>query len=184
MRYFFRLKSFYVIFVGCTLFLSMNAIPCFAKDKRSVSWRSIQKKIERKYPHVSHISTTDLYAWLQSPHKIKPILLDVRTKSEYDVSHLFGAQLILSEKMGFEKIKNLEKDIPLILYCSVGERSSKLAAKLKAKGFKNIYNLQGSIFKWANEGKPVYSQGQKVNKVHPYNSYWGQLLTQELWFFP
>ena len=37
-------------------------------------------------------------------------------------------------------------------------------------------NMEGSIFKWANEGRPVYRDGERVEKVHPYNETWGRLL--------
>ena len=45
----------------------------------------------------------------------------------------------------------------------------------------SVYNLKGSIFKWANEGRPVVdSSGQAVSKVHPYSAVWGKCLNSEL----
>ena len=44
-----------------------------------------------------------------------------------------------------------------------------------------VYNLEGSLFKWANEGRPmVDSNGQPVTKVHPYNAVFGKFLNKEL----
>ena len=44
-----------------------------------------------------------------------------------------------------------------------------------------IYNLEGSIFKWANEGKDLEdNEGLKTLVVHPYNVVWGKLLNAEL----
>lgn len=44
-----------------------------------------------------------------------------------------------------------------------------------------IYNLEGSIFKWANEGKDLQdNEGRKTVFVHPYNVIWGKLLNAEL----
>ena len=44
-----------------------------------------------------------------------------------------------------------------------------------------VYNLEGSIFKWANEGKDLEdNKGLKTLVVHPYNVVWGKLLNAEL----
>lgn len=40
-----------------------------------------------------------------------------------------------------------------------------------------VYNLEGSLFKWANENRPIVDRnGAITEKVHPYNSVWGKLL--------
>ncbi len=68
----------------------------------------------------------------------------------------------------------------VVLYCSVGVRSSKAAAKLVRSGRANIFNLKGSIFWWANEGRPLIANDHTVNVVHPYNEHWGVLLNPQL----
>ena len=40
--------------------------------------------------------------------------------------------------------------------------------------------MSGSIFEWANEGRPVERNGERVDKVHPYNGTWGKLLKPQL----
>ena len=43
-----------------------------------------------------------------------------------------------------------------------------------------VFNLEGSIFKWVAENKPlVDSSGAQVAVVHPYSDLWGKLLAQE-----
>jgi len=71
---------------------------------------------------------------------------------------------------------------PIVVYCSVGYRSSALAEKLARAGMTNVFNLEGSIFAWANEGRPVYRGDTLLNpaQVHPFNTKWGQLLRPEL----
>jgi len=61
----------------------------------------------------------------------------------------------------------------------VGYRSSILARKLQTLGFKEVHNLEGSIFKWANEGRPLVQGQTTVHKVHPYNAHWGRLLERK-----
>jgi hypothetical protein len=43
-----------------------------------------------------------------------------------------------------------------------------------------VYNLDGSIFQWANEGRPLYSGTNRVASVHPYDREWGRFLKKEL----
>jgi hypothetical protein len=59
-----------------------------------------------------------------------------------------------------------------------------MANKLQAKGFTKVFNLEGSIFKWANEGRGLYHGDQQTKVVHPFNSKWKQLLDKALWSKP
>ena len=73
----------------------------------------------------------------------KTILVDVRTKEEYDEGHLDDAinapyDVIVSE------LKDLGKDTPIIVYCKSGVRSAKAIENLKNAGYTNLYDL-GSI---------------------------------------
>jgi hypothetical protein len=43
-----------------------------------------------------------------------------------------------------------------------------------------VQNLEGSIFRWANEGRPVYADGMQVDRVHPFDDSWGKLLKEDL----
>lgn len=68
----------------------------------------------------------------------------------------------------------------IVVYCSVGYRSSRLARQLRTRGVKNVFNLEGSLFKWANEGRPVYRGSERVQEVHPFDEDWGELLDESL----
>jgi hypothetical protein len=43
-----------------------------------------------------------------------------------------------------------------------------------------VQNLEGSIFQWANEHRPLVRDGQRETRVHPYNAVWGRLLAPEV----
>jgi hypothetical protein len=47
-------------------------------------------------------------------------------------------------------------------------------------GRANVFNLQGSIFQWANDGRALIANDRVVHVVHPYNERWGVLLNPEL----
>ncbi len=141
----------------------------------------MKKKIRSDYPDVPQLSTKELYSWLKSEKNKSLVLFDVREPEEYEVSHLAGAYLVATEAEAFDIINRQGKDRTIVLYCSVGYRSSKLAEALQSRGYEKVFNLEGSIFQWVNEGKEIYRGSERVYTVHPYNSIWKQLLAKEFW---
>jgi 3-mercaptopyruvate sulfurtransferase SseA len=61
----------------------------------------------------------------------------------------------------------------------VGYRSARVAHWLAGQGYTNVRNLSGSIFQWANEGRPVFRDGRPTTQVHPYDQRWGLLLKSD-----
>lgn len=113
-----------------------------------------------------------------SIHELKQnqdvILLDARELAEYEVSKIDEARWVGYDDFDFERISDISKDQEVIVYCSIGYRSEKIAERLKKEGFKNVKNLYGGIFSWVNNDKKVVdSLGQETNKVHAYNLIWG-----------
>jgi rhodanese-related sulfurtransferase len=141
-------------------------------------WDSVKATIRRKFPEVHQVTTSQLADQLAATNKSKPVLLDVRTEAEYAVSQLSDACRIDPDSSAAQV--NMNKDTPIVTYCSVGYRSSAFAQKLKSAGYTNVSNLEGSIFQWANEGRPIVSADGPAKKVHPYNARWGQLLNAPL----
>jgi rhodanese-related sulfurtransferase len=134
--------------------------------------------IRSKFPTVRSLSTQDLDRWLQDSDKTPPILLDARTMPEFSVSHLKTAQRIDPQDPNWT---HLPKHFAIVVYCSVGYRSARLAEQLQQQGFIDVQNLEGSIFQWANEGRSLYENNEKsVRLVHPYNAQWGKLLKPNL----
>jgi len=76
-------------------------------------------------------------------------LVDVRTKEEFSTSHLEGAQNICVTDDDFdEKVKTLDKNKPVYVYCKMGGRSANAAKKLKKLGFTKVYDMEGGILSW------------------------------------
>ena len=74
------------------------------------------------------------------------ILLDVRSKQEYDEGHIQGAINIPD----YEISKTIESIIPdksrlIVLYCQSGGRSKEAYFKMFKKGYFNIYHLYGGL---------------------------------------
>jgi len=83
-------------------------------------------------------------------------LIDVRTPKEFNGGYIENAQNINFLSSTFsENIKKLDKEKPVIVYCRSGKRSAKSVKKLFEAGFTEIYDLEGGIIKWKQEGFKV-----------------------------
>lgn len=138
-------------------------------------WSVVNRLIKLRFPQVKQISSNSLRAWLANPEPKPPLLIDTRSQPEYEVSHLPQALWLDPDRRDFADL-NLDLQTPIVTYCSVGYRSAAIASRLQAAGYEQVSNLEGSLFRWANQGQPVYRQGLPVAQVHPYNSLWGCLL--------
>lgn len=84
---------------------------------------------------------TDYNALLKSG----AIILDVRTKGEYQSGHIKGSINIPLQTLE-ANIGKLKKDKPVITCCASGMRSASAKGILQSKGFKEVYNGGG----WAS----------------------------------
>lgn len=83
-------------------------------------------------------------------------ILDVRTPEEWAEGTLKDAVKIDYQGNNFEtEIENLDKNAPVYVYCKRGGRSSSAADILKEKGFTKVYNLDGGITSWQENGFEV-----------------------------
>jgi len=96
------------------------------------------------------ISPQQVYDAVYSTDSVQ--LVDVRTPAEYKISHLKGSQNICVTSDDFEeKVKTLDKNRPVYVYCRVGGRSANAAKKLREMGFTKIYDMDGGILLWEEE---------------------------------
>ncbi|MEP2023012.1 MAG: rhodanese-like domain-containing protein [Reichenbachiella sp.] len=139
---------------------------CYAQDdmKKKAFYTLINSLI-------SH-SVTEVKADELEPSDV--VWLDAREQDEYDVSRIEGAQFVGYDDFKIKAVKDIEKEAEIIVYCSIGYRSEKVAEKLEKAGYTNVKNLYGGIFDWHNSGKSVVdSLGNPTNKIHGYGRTWG-----------
>lgn len=72
-------------------------------------------------------------------------LLDVRTDGEWSAGHLPGATLIPVQELP-ERIAEVPRDRPVVVYCQSGGRSAHAAEMLAAAGY-DVHDL-GGIGSW------------------------------------
>lgn len=116
---------------------------------------------------------------MKKMHQDSLVILDAREPEEYAVSHLqdatFSGYNTFSEAAIEQEI--LDKSTPIVVYCSIGIRSGKIAEKLKKAGYTQVENLYGGIFEWKNKDYPVIdSTGNTTERVHAYSKSWGKWL--------
>lgn len=141
---------------------------------QALAWWAVGRWVQRAFPGVPTLTTQQLAEWLSRDSAPSPILLDVRRDDEFAVSHLPAAHRAASLEAALAL--GLDRDRPIVAYCSVGYRSARMVEQLQGLGYTEVYNLAGSIFQWANEGRSLVSQSQPAPRVHPYNALWGMLL--------
>jgi len=147
----------------------------------SPTWQSINADLKEDYPQVTHATTQDLEQRLVDRTRPLPLLIDARALDEYSVSHIAGAKHAETVEQVQALLRGRADGTDVFVYCSVGVRSARLVAKLQAAGVKQVVNLKGSIFEWANRGLPVYRDGEPAAGVHPFNRKWGKLLDRRYW---
>jgi parallel beta-helix repeat protein len=114
----------------------------------------------------TNIDAATAYTMITSGSYPSLVVLDVRTKSEYDGGHIYGAVWIpvtelearIGELAGHENHE-------IIVYCGVGGRSATASGILDAHGFTKVYNMMGGISAWQSAGYPVW-----IATVHNVNT--------------
>lgn len=145
---------------------------------RSLIFNLLKRFIRLKFPFVQRMTTVEFNQRLSDSEDFHPLILDARSEKEYAVSHLAAARRIdvTSDFTAEQALKEVSKNTPIIIYCSVGYRSAKVAQRLKQADFSHVFNLEGGLFQWANEERPMLCNGQLTQLIHPYNAMWGNLL--------
>lgn len=105
-------------------------------------------------------------------------VLDAREKEEHEVSHLQNAIWVGHETFSLKSVAELDKNKPVLIYCTVGARSEEIGKRLQQEGFTRVYNLYGGIVHWVNEGRPVFANGKPTLQVHTYSKPWSIWLTR------
>ena len=155
----------------------LSMIPSTIKGVTLDDLERIKEITRLAFPTVPQLNTETLSVWMTEAKP--PLLIDVRSPKEYAVSHLRGAVNLTSTSQIIKFLEQQELS-RIVLYCSVGFRSSRLANLLAERGFPNLLNLEGSIFQWANEGREIYQGEVRVKQVHPYGRRWAGLLKDGL----
>ena len=100
------------------------------------AWKDASKEVDS----VNRISA-ETFA---SQYDSKPLVFDVRKKSEFDSEHVVDAINIPLNEIN-NHLAEFPKDKPFILHCAGGYRSMIAASILKSRGWENFVDVEGGM---------------------------------------
>lgn len=116
-----------------------------------------------------------------TPYDSSIIYLDAREIVEYNTSKIPKALWVGYNDFNLARVEKIDKNQNIIVYCSVGYRSEKIAEKLKMDGFTHVSNMVGGLFEWVNYNKKVVdSKNNQTTNIHAFDQEWGKWLDEEL----
>ena len=84
------------------------------------------------------------------------ILLDTRSRIEFDKDHIAGALFLdYNAEDYWKKVKALDKNKVYLVYCHSGGRSGETVKYMKEHGFIEAHNMKGGILAWKRAKYPV-----------------------------
>jgi rhodanese-related sulfurtransferase len=87
-----------------------------------------------------------------------PLVIDVRSKREFEAGHVPGAAHVPFWQMAVAAARIPgRKDQPLVLYCGHGPRAYIAGAALRSAGFSRVQYLAGHMKRWRDLGLPLES---------------------------
>ncbi|MBI5307511.1 MAG: rhodanese-like domain-containing protein [Planctomycetes bacterium] len=140
------------VFSAAALFasvISFSNISSVMSNAKELLAGTIKSQAETAVKNVSPKEAKEL---IGSENEV--FLLDVRTKEEYNESHIKTAQHLPVQELE-QNIDKIPKDRKVVVYCASGKRSARACEILKNKGLKALYNIEGGIRQWIADGYPV-----------------------------
>lgn len=103
---------------------------------------------------VPEITATELKARLDQGEV--PVLLDVREHFERRIADLpEHGQFRIPTGEVLQRMGELDRTTPLVIYCRSGSRSAWAARLLHERGFEHVLNLKGGVLAWRAEVDPT-----------------------------
>ncbi|WP_291866429.1 MBL fold metallo-hydrolase [Maribacter sp.] len=101
------------------------------------SWRKAGKEIDR----INRITSKEFEAGYIAK---MPLIIDIRKKSEYNSEHVIGAINIPLNEIN-QRLAELPKEKPFVIYCAGGYRSMIAASILKQRGWDDFADVIGGF---------------------------------------
>lgn len=143
------------LLVMCAVFVTGITAQVADDAASPAKWADLKRRLDARFPGVPTLSTGELADRLRATDRSPPLLVDVRAREEFEVSHLRGAIWAGAAKTQADLLKRTPPNREIVFYCSVGWRSAQATERALKAGRAGVSNLGGSIFQWANEGRPL-----------------------------
>jgi UPF0176 protein len=116
--------------------------------------------------HGVHVNAAEFNRLAQDP---ETVIVDMRNHYESEVGHFIGAvcpdvDTFREELQIVEDLMKEQRDKNLLMYCTGGIRCEKASAWMKHLGFKNVFQLEGGIIKYAQDVKQLGLENRFIGK--------------------
>src|SRR5881396_1455541 len=110
--------------------------------------------------HVRQLSVQEVKASLDKASSLREkgfFLVDVRTVEEHDTGAIPGTDVNIEYREIAQRHREIgaSLDDHIVVYCQSGKRSNVAADTLTDLGYKNVYNIRGSMNAWQQARYPV-----------------------------
>lgn len=113
------------------------------------------------------------------------MIIDMRNHYESEVGHFKNAILpdvdtFREELQVAENLMKGHKDKNLLMYCTGGIRCEKASAWMKHLGFKNVFQLEGGIIKYAKDVKAQGIENKFIGKNFVFDERLGERISEDI----
>jgi sulfur-carrier protein adenylyltransferase/sulfurtransferase len=125
-------------------------------DAEQLCAAPVHDDIDAVFAAVPEIEPSALSARLAAGDALQ--IVDVREPHEWAIARIDGARLIPLAALE-SRLDELSPDREIIVHCKAGARSAQAVRRLRAAGFKRVWNLAGGINRWSkevDESVPLY----------------------------
>jgi UPF0176 protein len=129
-----------------------------------------------------HVNAVEFNKLAEDPNTI---IVDMRNHYESEVGHFKGAicpdvDTFREELQVVEDLMREQKDKNLLMYCTGGIRCEKASAWMKYLGFRNVFQLNGGIIKYAQEVKEQGLENKFIGKNFVFDERLGERITNDI----
>ena len=118
----------------------------------------IMAKISASEQKIGRASADDFALLIEqiSPADSNFVLIDIRTKAEYNAGHIPSAiQMDFYAKDFPQKLDKLARDKVYLIYCRSGNRTGHTLRLMQKMNFQQVIDLKNGIISWQNSGKKL-----------------------------
>jgi len=132
--------------------------------------------------HGTHVNAVAFNKLADDPNTV---IVDMRNHYESEVGHFKNAicpdvDTFREELKVVEEIMADQKDKNLLMYCTGGIRCEKASAWFKHVGFKNVFQLEGGIIKYAQEVKEQNLENKFIGKNFVFDERLGERISDDI----
>jgi len=165
----------YVIATSMVLALAVSA---YAEDKAAApsgpvveGEKAFMNELKSAIPADRVVTVDALLSKVQEVKdgKSKAVILDIRTRDEFDCGHILGSSNVDSGHAYTMPAKFPDPETEIYVFCRTKHRATYFTGEMYKYGYKNVYMVDGGVVAWAEKGYPLVNEYLGEIKVTKYD---------------